>query len=303
MGEEPPEFTDTTPLLLAGGRVVLFDGDPRDLSVFAAIKAQNGEWEPHVRRCLENLVKPGFVCLDIGANLGAHSLSLAALATNGRVICFEASPRNYNLLRRNVARLDGEGARVDLVHAALWDSPGTLEIAAVDELAGCSFISPNRDAADSETAIRRVVDEGAIKDVALHVHHDRIPAMRLDDWVETARPERVDLIKIDVEGAEGRVLSGARRMLRRFRPILITEYNPACAVQYFDQSASAYFEILRGIFADIRIIEADGSLSEALSEWTALRTRLEAGRGWEDLLCIPNSDKNWLRGLWNRLLR
>ena len=188
MADDLQSASDTVPLLLAGGRVLPFSGDPCDISVFGAIRAQNGEWEPHVRRCLEHLVKPEFVCLDIGANIGAHSLSLAALASRGRVICFEASPRNSVHLRCNVARLGDDARRVEVVNAALWDSPGFLEIAAVDELAGCSFISPNRDEAASEATIRRVVNHGAIRDITLHVHHDRIPAMRLDDWVTNAVP-------------------------------------------------------------------------------------------------------------------
>ena len=256
-----------------------------------------------MRRCLEHLVKPEFVCLDIGANIGAHSLSLAALASRGRVICFEASPRNSVHLRCNVARLGDDAMRVEVVNAALWDSPGFLEIAAVDELAGCSFISPNRDEAASEATIRRVVNHGAIRDITLHVHHERIPAMRLDDWVTNARPGRIDLIKMDVEGAESRVLAGATRMLRRFRPLLITEYNPSCAVQYFDQSESAYFATLRTIFANIRIIEPDGSLSETLHDWTALQCRLQAGRGWEDLLCADVRTSGWLRDMLHRLRR
>jgi len=60
-------------------------------------------WEPHVIAVLERIVKPAWVCLDVGANIGAITLPLARLASAGHVHAFEASPTAFELLKRNIA--------------------------------------------------------------------------------------------------------------------------------------------------------------------------------------------------------
>jgi hypothetical protein len=109
--------------------------------------------------------------------------------------------------------------------------------------------------------------------------HD-VPAVRLDDWLDG---RLVDFAKIDVEGSERRVLEGARRMLER-QPILLTEYNLTTSEMLGDEPRD-YFDLLVDLY-DVRLIEPDGSVSEPLS-WHELEGRLNAGKGWEDLLCTP----------------
>src|SRR5207247_9520522 len=113
-----------------------------------------------------------------------------------------------------------------------------------------------------------------------------VSAMRLDHWARRDGLKRVDLIKLDVEGAETHVLAGAAQTLERFRPILLTEYNPRCAA-YFGEPPDAYFRLLGRLYTSVRLIEPDGSLSE-LPDWETLEARLEQGKGWEDLLCEPS---------------
>src|SRR5580765_8476349 len=79
------------PLRLPSGRVVEVVGDDEDLTLITPLRASGGEWEPHVRRVMERIVRPEWTCLDIGANIGVHTLALAELARE--VIAFEANPR------------------------------------------------------------------------------------------------------------------------------------------------------------------------------------------------------------------
>lgn len=275
----------TAPLRLPNGRKEQIRGDERDLSILGALRAGDGDWEPHVRAFFEQTVKPDWVCLDIGANIGAHALSLAALTTTGKVYAFEASPKNFAYLRANIEALFPDGRALP-VHAAVWDRPGFLDISTADEVAGCAFVTEATDAPRAERKLRAVVSADALRDRVLHMSVDRIAAMRLDDWLRENAVRRVDLVKIDVEGSEVRALSGARAMLDRDRPIVVTEYNPACAVEYFGAAPNEYFHFLRGIFPAISVIEAGGSLSAPLQDWNALKSRLETGRGWEDLACL-----------------
>jgi FkbM family methyltransferase len=185
---------------------------------------------------------------------------------------------------RNLAEPKGS---VIGVNCALWDSNGFVNLSTIEELAGCCFIAEAESAAESERLIREVVSPAAIQQLELHVQISATQAMRLDDWVADSGLARVDLIKMDVEGAETRVLRGAERTLRQFAPLLVTEYNPACSTSYFGNRASDYFEELQQRFQVIRILEANGSISSPLGDWHALHIRLTNGRGWEDLLCEP----------------
>jgi FkbM family methyltransferase len=284
------EPTASRVLRLPRGRHADIEVGAADLSVGAALGAANGDWEPHVRRYFESVVKPDWICMDIGANLGAHTLSLAVLAHNGRVVAFEADPGNYALLIRNIAALRQPRGHVEPVHLALWDSPGHLTIGGAEELAGCAFVACGpADVTSTEERLRAVVDSSAIAGVDLQVRLARVPAVRLDDWIRDHPLPRLDLIKLDVEGAETNVIRGADDALRRLRPRLLVEYNPAAAARYFGQPTDALHRELTQRFAAIYAIEPDASLTP-IPDWAALEARLSAGKGWEDLLCMPEAE-------------
>jgi hypothetical protein len=81
------------------------------------------------------------------------------------------------------------------------------------------------------------------------------------------------------------VIRGADATLRRYRPVLLVEYNPAYAAAYFGQSPEALYEELATRFVAIHTLEPNGTLTP-LPDWTTLQTRLAAGKGWEDLVCL-----------------
>jgi FkbM family methyltransferase len=288
----PPEPAPTlvgVRLLLPGGRTAEVECTADDLSVAASLINLGGNWEPHVRSFFQTVVQPDWVCLDIGANLGAHTLPLAVLAHQGRVLAFEADPANYALLIRNAAALAAPKGRIEPIHAALWDSVGTLVIGGAKELGGCSFVAEGAaDPEDTERRLRAVVDTSPISQTALHIRMSDAPAMPLDDWVVANPLPHLDLIKLDVEGSEARVIRGADRTIREYHPILLVEYNPACAKAYFGEPADALFRELEPRFAAIHAVENDGSLTR-LSGWAALEARLRIGKGWEDLVCLPEA--------------
>jgi FkbM family methyltransferase len=264
----------TAPLLLPAGRSAQVAGDGRDLTVLLPLQHSGGDWEPHVRALMARLVQPDWVCLDIGANIGAHTLALASLATDGEVLAFEASRRNFAYLEENVAALSEPKARITTVHCALWDRAGTVDLAESDVFPGGAFVAEESAGLDGSEHVHNIGD----RDVTFTLRVDSVPAVRLDDWVAAQGLQRLDLIKLDVEGAETHVLDGAARTLERFRPFLITEYLGV---------SETYFQRLRDSFPAVQLIEPDGSLN-ALTDRESLRARLESGKGWEDLLCLPS---------------
>ena len=100
--------------------------DPRDESLGVPVRAK-GEWEPHVTRILERLLRPGDRVIDVGSNIGCHVVTMArAIGDGGALLAIEANPRVAELLRCTVAvnRL----RQVRIVEAAVLDRPGTVEL-------------------------------------------------------------------------------------------------------------------------------------------------------------------------------
>jgi len=165
-------------------------------------------YEPDVRSALGAIVRPGWICVDVGAHRGVITLQLAHLVgPSGRVIAFEAHPENAHELERAVAaeKLD-ERVRVE-------------NVAISDGSKARVGLHPGRRRASAEWNITGTDLEGRPTPSVLEV-----PATSLDAYF---RPNggRVDLVKIDVEGAEGKVLAGMRQLLRDVRPALVLEFH------------------------------------------------------------------------------
>jgi FkbM family methyltransferase len=285
---EPAPTTRRQSLLLPHGRVIEVECAPDNLSASAPASrmAPEGDWEPHVRRYLEAVVQPDWVCLDIGAKIGAHTLSLAVLANEGRVVGFEADAANFKLLCRNALGLEGKRAAIEPVHVALWDSPGTLVCGSVDEEAECSLLAEDElNPAFVERLLRRAVNTNVMNDGELHIRLKKVPAVSLDAWVAESQLPRLDLIRLNAEGSQVRVICGADATFRLHRPILIAEIKQARAGECSNPSPDALFRELETRFGTICALEPHGALSP-IRDWAAMQERLVAGRGREHLVCL-----------------
>ncbi len=166
-----------------------------------------GYYEAWVANFLSRSLKPGHVALDIGANIGCHTLVMAsAVGNQGRVLAFEPNPRILARLRSNVRlnRFD----HVELLPVALSDNQGRSSI----------FIPAELDHNQGLASMHRANLGGGCEEVSVDVE-------LLDDVVSGKKLERVDLIKMDVEGHEWHVLLGAKKTLERFKPVLVFEFS------------------------------------------------------------------------------
>jgi FkbM family methyltransferase len=159
---------------------------------------------------LRLLVRPGDVCVDIGAAGGAHLLVMARGAgSDGRVLGIEPRPGSRRVLQGIVA-LNGLSRRVTLRQVALSDGPGrvTLRIPIVPTRAHVPGSSTDpTTAAFARLPHRRI----------------EVPTVALDALLDEEGLDRVDIVKCDVEGAELLALAGAQRVLSTLRPIWIIE--------------------------------------------------------------------------------
>jgi FkbM family methyltransferase len=174
-----------------------------------------GSWEPYESQLIKRLLLPGMTVIDIGAHVGYHSLLAAqAVGTEGQVISFEPSPDNFALLTENIA-LNGFSELIHAENAALADHCGELELFLSSYNTGDHRVYPT------------LSDDDEIFNAGAQRQSVKVPALKLDDYLSQHDISRVDMIKMDVQGAEMGVLSGMKQtLLRNPRLLLFTEFWP-----------------------------------------------------------------------------
>jgi FkbM family methyltransferase len=175
-----------------GGRLLV---PSEDLSLMPELVA-HGTYDVPFTAFVQRHIRPGDTVIDVGANVGLFTLLLAYQVWEvGRVIAYEASPRMLELLRQNVA-LSWLDDRVEIVPKAAAAASGRLPFLAPRQYAMTGSLRP----AEPPTENRGdTVDRIEVDAEPLDVHVGRF--------------ERIDLIKIDVEGAEDQVFAGMERLL------------------------------------------------------------------------------------------
>jgi FkbM family methyltransferase len=192
----PDGWWTVSPLVRVRRLGLRLDLDLRD-NLQRALYA-TGTYEPALVRFLHDELRPGDVMVDVGAHIGVHALTAAARLRGlggGTVVAFEPAHDSAARLRAAAAR---NRLEVAVVEAALGAGPGTADLRA----------DPAYDIADA--GVR-----------SLHGHGTRVQTVRVttfDAWAAEARLERLDLVKLDVEGAELEALRGMAGALGRLWP-------------------------------------------------------------------------------------
>jgi FkbM family methyltransferase len=141
------------------------------------------------------------VVLDVGAHIGQYTLLAAKYAPAGRVIALEPHPELYQRLQSHI-RLN-RLSNVQALNLAAGQMPGRSSLVLSDQPSNSRLLPTNRSGDN-------VID---------------VEVLPIDQIVREAALPRVDVMKIDVEGAEGQVLRGAQETLSQFHPLLIVELD------------------------------------------------------------------------------
>jgi FkbM family methyltransferase len=210
-----------------------------DLDDFIQRQIYFGTLEPFESRLVRDYLQPGMTFVDVGANVGYYTAMASGLVgPSGRVVAFEPSPYAFERLSSMVCRNHLKQAHP--VHSGL------------SEVAGDSYL---------------YLGEGSHNHTPTMIPHDnamvtKINVQTLDSAADALGLDRIDLIKIDVEGFEPRVLAGASGLLkeRRIRAILC-EFN-----QHWLHKAGSSHEELQRTILDAGLIESDSTKENAQAE-------------------------------------
>ena len=230
-----------------GKYLVFVDSQETGISPHLAF---DGYWESWITLALARTVQPGWHCLDVGANHGYYTLVMAdGAGPAGRVAPVEPTPRLADLLRQT---LDVNGfPQIEVVAKAATDSDGqTLQL-----------VIPERRSMNA-----RLAEVAAETEEAVDVESVTIDSLTRE-W------PRVDLIKIDVEGAEEQVWRGMRSTIARNRDlVVILEFN----VARYDEPRAFVAELEAAGFR-LRYIDTDAELNAVSPD--ELLTR-QVGQDW-----------------------
>ncbi|MBL0159175.1 MAG: FkbM family methyltransferase [Bryobacterales bacterium] len=204
--------------------------------------AATGVWDPHVLATVEEVARTRHgVAIDAGAHIGFMTVAMAARFS--RVLSFEPNSFNYQLLSANVA-LNGCG-NVTCIQEALFSHETQISLAANPQQE-----IPMPLSAEGAFDGLGASNLGAYSFVENGSGLSRVRARALDSF----QLADVGLIKIDVQGADGEVLAGARDTLARCRPVVVFEWEELLA-RNFGVSFQTVVESLNGLNYKLEVLK------------------------------------------------
>lgn len=223
---------------------------------------------------IERLLQPGMTMLDIGAHVGYYARRCGKrVGQQGLVIAFEPHPRTFKVLMDNVSRL----GNVRAAQLAAAEEEGTAELYDYLMMSASGSLTYDEGLRDLQ---RAHVNEG---DRAPRISQDfpvetfSVRTTTVDALLQELGVESVDVVKMDIEGAELSALRGMKHTIGRSPGLaLIMEYNPQALAASGAAPTDAISEVLALGFQRVQAIEADGRLTDLTGDDDALAARTEA---------------------------
>jgi len=168
--------------------------------------SQTGYWESWITSWMTKNIKQGNVCIDIGSNYGYYTLLMQSLVgKDGGVYSFEANPELCDLVAKSIAEAPEDYGQAVLYNVAVWNEKTELELDIPSKYIGASTLvygsdlPSNIDAAEWDNKIT-------------------VKADKIDNIID---PQKIDLIKIDIEGAEPQAWEGMKEILKHTDIVII----------------------------------------------------------------------------------
>lgn len=184
-----------------GYKLALIPGDLGISSELMMFKTH----EPLTTKLLSKELKKNMTCLDVGGNIGYYTLLESNIVgDNGKVIAIEPSPPNFQHLKKNLEIQDAKN--VDAYNFAAGDIDGSVNFLVYKESNG-SFTIPDGETTDLPGELIKV------------------PAKRLDTFLDELKIDHVDFVRMDVEGYEYHIIQGMKNIIKKSGPMFQIEIH------------------------------------------------------------------------------
>ena len=222
-----------------------------------------GTYEPHILDIIANYLKKGGTFVDIGANIGQHSMFAGSIVGDtGNVYSFEPIPRIYKQLLDS-ARINHFEKITHAYNIALGETEKTETLyIETDNIGGSSVVGPH--GKESEEIVVQI--------------------KRADDALENI--PRVDIIKIDVEGYEYEVFSGMQKILAQHQPIIIFEFSGKLYTEKGNNDGEKILSLLTKAGYDIYDVE---NYMRKVDDREEFLSHFEKEQAQTNLLCLPKN--------------
>jgi|WetSurMetagenome_2_1015567.scaffolds.fasta_scaffold85038_2 FkbM family methyltransferase len=227
-----------------------------------------GGFEPKTLKLYSKIVKPGDIVLDIGANVGAHTLPLARLVgDDGKVIAFEPTRYAIGKLSANIELNKELSDRISVNQIMLVSNEG-------------------------ETLESEIYSSWPLFEPSKNVHHQHLGklketkgavAVTLDQIVRQMHINTIDFIKLDVDGHEYSILKGGKETLKAFTPIILMEFAP-----YLYDPLSGQFEAMLHLLSQLNYIISDADTGKRLPPDPQYLRKIIPVGGSRNILLKPN---------------
>lgn len=168
--------------------------------------------EPDTAQFIQKILKPGMTFVDIGAHIGEYTLlSAEILGDSGHIYAFEPQPKIYSLLESNIKV--NHLKKISIESCALSNQEGNVQFTIFSEPSVSSIKTDLPNSSEQNYRITNTI---------------QVPTITLDSYFESLE-NQIDLIKLDVEGAELMVFQGANKYLELSEvtaPIWLFEFSP-----------------------------------------------------------------------------
>jgi FkbM family methyltransferase len=221
-------------------------------------------------KVLANILRPGGVFLDLGANHGEFSVVASRLVgMHGHVFSFEPSPIMRRRLEQNID-LNGL-TNINVEPVALANQPGRFDLFAPTN----AFRDGTRHDGLPSLYLKKCANRKDIEAMT----SVQVDVTTLDEWANTRQRLHVDVIKLDIEGAELPALKGGVSLIKRCRPALIIELNAvtSAAAGYRTEDLVNWLQLHS---YELRRIESNGRLPPIVNH--------DCLKRFQNILAIPN---------------
>ena len=195
-------------------------------------------------------LRPDHQCVDVGANIGITALIMAERVPDGRVLAIEAAPKVAAVLRDNVSGKQN----ITVIESAIGDRDGTV-------------------AFDDNSAWGHVSDSGV-----------QVPMRRLQTVLHDNGMDRVDFIKLDVEGYESVILRDALPIIQRDNTLVYFEINAFAAIAHAAVNYHEFAGWLLATFPAVHAVRRGGGLKRMTSIVDIVHTNIVEDRAVSDFV-------------------